>query len=181
MAFTVGQKLLASQLATIQGLVANGLSVPTGVGAIIDPYCTADTTVNNSTTLVNVTGLSASLEANAKYSMDGFIAYTSGATPDIKFAWTVPSGATGWWAAWSTSTAAAGTVGSVVSFWDTTFTAAQSAGGSDTLSGNCSCLPHAYVVTTNAGTIQLQFAQNTANASNTIVRAGSWLRFRRVA
>lgn len=165
------------------------MTIRPGALAVADdlPYsielmrCTADTTRNNSTTLLDATGLSLSLAANATYCFHGCLIYTSGATPDIKFAWTIPSGMTGWWALWPTVQAAAGTVGDVSCFWDTDFGAAQGAGGSDTLSGKCSVLPHGYVVTTNAGTLQVQFAQVTANASNTTVKIGSWLNFTRVA
>lgn len=144
-------------------------------------WCTADTTRNNSTTLLNVTGMSVSLAASGTYLVDGALAYTTGATPDIKFAFSTTGSPAGWWSLMPVTAGSTGTIGDIVAFRDTSFTAAQSAGGSDTLSGNCTCMPKAYVVTTAAATMQLQFAQNTANASDTIVRVGAWMRFTRVA
>jgi hypothetical protein len=41
-------------------------------------------------------------------------------------------------------------------------------------------VPHAYFTTTDAGTLQLQFAQATSNGSDTIVKTGSWMRVTRL-
>jgi hypothetical protein len=173
MAFVTGQRLTAAAL---------NAALTTDVGTDAFGYCTADTTVNNSATLVNVAGLSIALLANAKYVMSGALGYTSGATPDIKFAFSVTGSVTGWWALMPVTTGSAGTIGDLVAFRDTSFTSAQSAGGSDTLSGNACAMPRGYVVTGgSAVTLQVQFAQNTANASNTTTREGSFLRFLRVA
>lgn len=163
---------------------AGGSWVPaasTGIGGGPTAYGTADVTVNNSATLVNATGLVVALDANAKYVMDGALAYTTPATPDIKYAFSATGSPTGWWGLYPITAGSTGMIGDLVAFRDTSLTTAQSAGGSDTLSGNGLCLPHGYIATTTAATLQLQVAQNTATAVNTIAREGSWLRFRRVA
>lgn len=140
---------------------------------------TADTTRNNSTTLLNATGMSVSLPVGS-YTIDGAIGYSSNATADIKFAFSATGTYTGWWGAFGEYTTGVGTVGDLAGFRETVFTNVQLLGGADAGLGML-CRPGGYINVTVAATLQLQFAQNVANASDTIVRLGSWLRFTRVA
>lgn len=141
--------------------------------------CTADTTRNNNTTLLNVTGMSVALPVG-KYTFEGSLAYTTNATADIKFAMAVTGTFTGWIGYFGEYITGAGTVGDLAAFRETSFTNVQLLGGSDTASGNMLCRPGGYIDVTVAATLQLQFAQNTANASDTIVRNGSHLYFKKV-
>lgn len=138
----------------------------------------ADVTVNNSTSMVDGTGLSFPLLAGQTYHLDGWIFYTSGVTPDIKFAWTGPAGMTvNAWSMAAVPVAGSGFDGTApqvigdanlqASSGDATLALAVRPGG-------------VFVVGATAGTLQLRFAQNTANASNTILKAGSWLHLVRV-
>lgn len=161
-----GQEVLASTVTEIMGRSA---------------VKTSDTTVNASTTLVDATGLSLTLDADSTYILDSYIAYSSGATPDIKFAWTIPTGMTGHWALFGQTSSATGSVGSMDMRHATSFTTALAAAGSGSFSSLMVVLPRAYLVTDSAGTLQLQFAQNTSNASDTIVKTGSWIRCMKVA
>lgn len=139
------------------------------LGAVLSAK-TADQTVINSTTFVSDTELFLSVAANAVYILDGVIVYQSGTTPDWKMRWTYPTGLT------MTYTMLAQV---------TTFTAfVFSETGipvNDGTGGTFACTLQGTVTTSStAGTLQLQWAQNTANASNTLVRVGSYLSLSRV-
>lgn len=146
--------------------------------------CTATVSATSDTTLDNVTGMVLSLEANAVYALDAYIAYTAGETGDLKVAWTVPSGTTGHWAVWGLGVGATGsTVGDANGarpdgFGDANF---LSVGGANTDGGRVACHPRGYVVVAGtAGNLQLRFAQNTSNGTATTVVAGSWMRLTRI-
>lgn len=133
----------------------------------IRKYKTADETVNNSTTFQNDDHLFAPVEANAVYSLDLYVVYSSGATPDFKQVFTAPAGTTleasffdynGGAFAW----AATGALGSVTALAGTGANAPFIIRGTLFVGGT-------------AGTLQWQWAQNAANASDTIVRKGSRL------
>jgi hypothetical protein len=136
---------------------------------------TSDQIVNNSTTYVDVTGhgdaMALPVAANEAWLLWWMIRWNSGTTPDIKFAWTFPTG--GSLAADLVYLDAVSAV-SHQSLGTTTsptsdFTAAG--GTQDKLLP----LPMHYVNGANAGSLQLRMAQFTANASNTIVRTNSTL------
>lgn len=135
---------------------------------------TVNETVNNSAALQNDDALFVAVVANAVYDVKLVLHYTSGTTPDLKIGWTAPSGATMVWGGYLFSTASAFTatgnnaVGTVVAL-----------GG---LGADVSAVFDGTVVTsTTAGTLQLQWAQNTANASDSTVYAGSFLELRRTS
>lgn len=161
--FVAGQKLRPSQLNPY---------------VIFHALCSADTTKNANTTLGDITGMSASLEASSTYIFWGYVAYSTGSTPDIKFAFSVPSGATGHWALHGVSSGSTNP-GSLDATHATSFGATTLAAAGDT--EGLMVRPTGYIVTTNAGTIQMQFAQNSSDASDTTVKAGSWIAFQKVA
>ncbi len=146
MAFTAGQKVRASEI---------NRGVPTIIRA------TADTSVVSSTALVNATGLVAPVEASAHYWWRLLLLFNSAATPDGKVAWTVPTGADGWW----------GTVGQTVGVTDYGDSATLLIDGAFTLA----VLEGWLVTSSTAGNLQLRWAQNASNATPAIVRAGSML------
>lgn len=166
--FVGGQKLRASQLNFIAPVIARALS---------------DSSRTSTTTLTDATGLGLSLEASAEYAVEGYLAYTAGATGDMKVAFTAPSGATGHWAIYPIATASTGSIGDLDARRQTAFGAAttQAAGGSGSFSGDLMCPVFGYIKTTGAGTLQLQVAQNTSDGTATIIRTGSWLMAWRLA
>lgn len=172
MVFVAGQKVRASQLNT-------------GVTTLLG-YSTADTSVASSTTLVNATGVAISVEANATYMWDAYLAYNANEAADLKFAWAVPSGATGHWsemgvdASEDISTLGRGkvTAARFDAYGDAT--TGSSSGRDSTLI--MACWPRGYLVTAGAaGTFQLRFAQLASNATGTVIKAGSWVRAVRLA
>lgn len=141
---------------------------------------TADVVVNNSTTLTDLTGLSWSIGTGSEvWFFQYFGRVTSpNQTGDLKFGFgTMPTGATMSWGALATANA--------VQAGFTTVTTANSpsallaAGGTYSAgsAANTSGISLAGWVfgSTTAGTIQLQAAQNTADANNTTFLANSIL------
>lgn len=123
---------------------------------------TSDETVNNSSTLQDDDELFWSAAANAIYIVTGDIVINSGTTPDIKVAWTVPSGTTidGMYI-WNR-------VPKIAEFDESTTV------NFDTSTTDSNLLFTMTVVTSSsAGDVHLQWAQNTMDASDTIVRKGS--------
>jgi hypothetical protein len=129
---------------------------------------TANETVNNSATLQNDDALLWSVATNGIYHFDLNVAYSSGTTPDLKFAWTYPAGLTMTYSFYGYDTSGALIT---VSTLDQTSTAAL--GGTGAGDARAFRIVGYVAGTYSAGTLQFQWAQNTANASDTIVYAGS--------
>ena len=171
MAFTAGQKLRVSDLGGVTAL-GGGTS-----------RMTADVTVNNSTTVTD-SGLSLSVLANATYSVSLWLRYNTINAADIKLQWSSPSGTTGYWSlvghgSDSTTAAANVSVGVVCAVSD--IGTAKNLGGDSTGSLLLGTIGQGDLTTTTAGTFKLQVAQATANASNTVLRAGSRMILTRLA
>jgi hypothetical protein len=135
---------------------------------------TANETINNVGVLQNDDELLVAVEASVTYHMELRVSYTSGTTPDLKLAWTYPTGTTIRW-----SGVDADTAGAVRVAGNLTETSTPAICGSG---GDLMAVYTGMVVTSStAGTLQLQWCQNTANASNSTIYAGSFLTIKRVA
>ena len=138
----------------------------------------------SSVALENVTGLSASVCATSTevWQIEVQLAYTAAnVTVDIKFAWSVPTGATMLWATHQISNSNfffnPVTAGSAPdALWTE---ATQPISASAALTTGAFFRGWLYCSTTS-GTLQLQFAQGTSNASNLVIKKGSTAIFRRV-
>lgn len=172
MAFVAGQKVRASDL---------------NAGIPVLARATSDITVNNSVTQVNATGLVVAVEANAVYAFDGWIYYETNPTADIKFGVTGPSGysAVMSWRGPPVSTNPVVNQERINYIDSGAFAPGNySLGGDDEFTGSVWITAEPKGVITigaTAGSFQVIFAQNTANASNTKVKAGSWIRIMRLA
>lgn len=164
--FLAGQKLRAADLNDLLPLICRA---------------TADTSRTSSTTLLDATGLSVSLEASTAYLIDGYIAYDAGETGDLKVAFTIPSGATGHWSLFGIGTGTTGSIGDTTAVRVSALTSTCAVGGSAAFSSQLVALPRGYVLTSSAGTMQMQFAQDTSSGTSTTIKSGSWLRFTKVA
>lgn len=171
MAFVAGQKVRAQEL--------NDL--------VLGVVMTSDVTVNNTTAMTNATGLAIPLAANATYGLDGWLHWTSNPTADIRFEWSYPTGSTGWWAGIGPPANRTPIVNSerinYIDWGSVVLSAGLNFAGDDEFPADVyiSAMPRGYIVTSStSGTLQLRFAQATANASNTILRRGSWLRITRL-
>lgn len=144
-------------------------------------FKTATESVTSSTALQNDDQLFFSVAANARYTLEGFIIYDGATSGDLKLAFTYPAGATFEWSNYGNTGPAAGTsltdMNTVIQTND-----ARSVNATPTPSPpGLSLAPRGYLITSStAGTLQLQWAQDTSSATATRVRAGSWLRLMKV-
>lgn len=141
---------------------------------------TADQSVNNSVALINDTELAfATVAASATYEVTALLIGTSATsgTPNIKLGW-ASSGSTFTWSpnAQSTlmTTDSDGGTRSIFSNIGTT----RSWGVTNGLTTGAR--PFGILTTNAATTFTLQWAQNTATAENTTIKAGSWVLLRRI-
>lgn len=137
---------------------------------------TLDETVNNTSTLQNDNHMSASVIANAVYEMRMRAIVNGGTTPDIKFGWTYPVGLTmsvHFFEGSTPSTAASVLQGPGI---ETTVPAFSTIAADQII-----IIEGLVIVGANAGTLQLQWAQNVATASNTTVKINSYLLLRRLS
>lgn len=135
-------------------------------------------TVNNSTTLVN-TNLIIPVLANGIYRINTYLNFTGSATPDIKFNWSVPAGTTiQRFIAGPGTAASGGSTDFTTTSWrrltEVNDSGISAAGGGVNVSAFEFC--QAFIGVTS-GNIILQFAQNAANASDTILNGQSFVEF----
>lgn len=144
---------------------------------------------NNSAVLRDVAGLAFSAEVNGLYLVECFLAYHALQSGDIKFAWVVPAGTvqgdspiyTGsWWTAQGIDPASStGTPGSLDAALNLTLTGSHARSGDDAVP--VLACPVAFVqLGATAGTVKLQFAQQSAVVHDTTIRAGSCMRVSRL-
>lgn len=145
---------------------------------------TADQSVTSSTTNVNDTALALGVEADAEYVLTGLLLYSAHQDADIKCGWTGPTSAVMDWSCHAqtqagTTAISAGFVADRQAIGATTFPL----GGADATN---TVVMTAWIrgrldTAGTSGTLQLNWAQRTSNATSSIMRAGSWLMLERVA
>lgn len=145
-------------------------------------FADADTSRTSSTTFLDADGLVVELEANSQYAIDGWLAYDAGVTGDLKVQLLVPTGAGGTWGMYALSTTSTGSVGTVQANRAPVGSGnALTAGGSASSAGAMNALLRGYIATgDDPGELQVQFAQNTSNATATTIKAGSWIRAQKI-
>jgi hypothetical protein len=161
--YTAGQKIRAAELNALPQMYF----VETAV------------TKNNSAVFSNVTGLAFPAAINSRYFVELFIYYSTNTTRDIQFQWTYPTGATASWGADGTDQAAASNVGD--NNRQSLAISGIHAFAGDSIDSNCTPTASFLTDATHPGTIQLQFTQKSAGATDTIIRAGSCMRVTQLA
>lgn len=148
-------------------------------GAVI---MSTDVTVNNTTSFTDATGLSFAVVSGATYKFEAWLRYSSGNTPDMKFQPSSPSGTTGHWSliGYGRDVSPAIDVGSGAAFMVADIGTSLTVGGDSTGTALMACLATGYFITTAAGTFKLRLGQRTATASNTVLRAGSFMSLTRL-
>ena len=140
-------------------------------------YMAADITVAASTTYVNATGLSFAVAANHRYEWKAVLFYNAAAAGKLKFGWTAPALATMTYGLIGLDTTVTAITG-ITNFGY--LTAVNGVLGAPTAAANCFGVAVGTLQTgANAGTFQIQFAQNAASGS-TILRQNSTLIGRRL-
>jgi len=123
----------------------------------------ADEIVNNSSVIQDDDELLFTPTINTTYGFLIVILYASNATPDIKFGWSVPAGATMEW------------INSGQQSQPTTDeTATPNVGGTGATAHRMMIYRGRMIMAGTAGDINFQWAQNVANASDTTVFEGSY-------
>ena len=151
-----GQRITAALLNAIQPLSATRSSTQS---------------VTNSTTFMNDDTLFLSLQANATYRVEMELYYSGGTqgASDLNFKFTLPSGATG-----TAMIIRQNASGTFVGSSENNFTNATNAATAG--AGNIQALGfRGTLVTSSAGVLQLQWAQNTSNGTALIMAIGSSL------
>lgn len=133
--------------------------------------------VNNSTTLVNDSHLSWTVAANDVWHVQAWLLVDSATAADIKFGWTVPASATIQWGFVGADASANlpmwnGVIGAATAL-ATTGTVMQAGSGVGTVIGTG--LVGLVTVAGTGGTVQLQWAQQTATVADTKLRLNSCL------
>lgn len=129
----------------------------------------------SSTTLQNDTDLLSAVAASTTYNVDLWMIINTGTVPDFKFGWTGPAGATFDWSVQE------GTPGALAAVLQGPFTIASVPPINGAAADQIVVATGTLVTSVTAGTLRLQWAQNTSTASNTIVKAGSRLRLWKMA
>lgn len=145
---------------------------------------TANTDRPSQTTLADDPDLTTVLEANATYRVIFYLHYAALDAARFKTAWTVPSGAIGGRTAIG---ADQGVILSATSSGGTgrwgfhNYSTVCTYGTRDSLANLCSAVEEATLTTTSGGTLAIQWAQATSNATATRLAAGSSLRVERLS
>jgi hypothetical protein len=162
--WTAGQRVTAGLLSKMQTNLVRKL---------------ADQSITNSTTFANATDLAVILDANATYLLKLRASYSASTTGDIKFTWTAPSGAVVQRYVLGPATGVTDTTAATVQMRRRSTTASPA--GGDGTANFSTYQEDLSVQTTVGGAVQLQFAQNTIDATNaTTLRADSYIEYLRI-
>lgn len=135
----------------------------------------SSTVVNNSTVLTTVADLTMPVSATRQYAIDGCLIYTAATAADAKIQINGPTGATARIVTNALDTGAASAIGSRDA---TAYTigSPMALGGVGTGTTVAAHLTGRLSTSDAAGSLTLQWAQNTANASDTTLVLGSWIK-----
>ena len=136
-----------------------------------------DETVTSSTALQNDNDLVLAVPANVTYKFDCLVIYTGATGGDIKWTWAVPSGATLLYQCLHNEGGGTGLNNSTQAYSD--LNTLQAAGGASQV--EAVNMRGRMTTSSTAGNLQLQWAQNSSNATATIMRIQSNLTLQRVA
>lgn len=172
-----GHKVVDTETSQVLKLL-QGTGPSGGLWAEQTFYRSADQVFQSSTTLTNDNVFVVPVLANASYVFDGWFIYSSNATALFKCGWTLPASASGFWTTQaypSTIVASPGTIDAQIAALTTTKTLGLAAANTTAFApmGNI-------IIGATAGNVVFQFAQSVSTAVNTGMRAGAWLRVRRV-
>jgi hypothetical protein len=134
---------------------------------------TADQSVTSSVVVVNATDLGLTVAANEVWLCDWSLIYTGPTAGDLRIAFTFPTA--GEFAQYAVYPDGAGTLQSGAFFTGTSPTAELIFAVSQATVRNALSIKGHFVNGGNAGTVQLQFAQGTSNATATTLKQNSVL------
>lgn len=148
----------------------------------MEAWKTASLDRASTTTLADDPDLTLTLAASATYEVTFRLYYAALDAAKFKTAWTVPSGASGFRSAVGAGTASTDATAATTSrFGAHNFTTAITYGTRNHATNLCFAMETAVLTTSSSGTLALQWAQDTSNATATRLAAGSFLRVKRIA
>ncbi|MET7982516.1 hypothetical protein [Streptomyces sp. NPDC005281] len=145
----------------------------------VETYKTSDTTITSSTTFASDPDLQCTLAANSVYRVEMYLHFAALDAARFKTQWLVPASATGNRSCIGPDQGVilSGTSsGGTGRFGVHGFTTASTYGTRDSASNLCAAIEEAVVTTTTGGTLALQWAQATSNATGSKLGAGSYMR-----
>jgi len=172
-------------------LATAGSLTVSGVGQRTTKRRTTDATKTSTTTPATDTQLTFSVDANATYALDGWLKYSG--PGDFLMGWTAPSGTLGEWCGMGngttvvSGTAGGGTQQDATNSWGYTVRTETTDIASNRTYGGISTNTYAvfvratFRVSSTAGTLALQWAQGTSNATATTLYTDSYLRLEKVS
>lgn len=149
-----------------------------------EPFLTADAIpINNSTVLVTDPNLGAALPATGRFLWSLVLFYDSSTTADFKIAFTWPALATVKWGIVAASTAVSSGVGTGAWSTATVSGTSMAIGGSGVGTANTlmATVQGSILMGGTSGVLRLQYAQQVADLTNSVVRADSRMSVWRVA
>jgi hypothetical protein len=152
------------------------------MNALMHPIAdkTSDQSIASSTTLTNDTELAVTVAANEIWAFEWVLMIAANVTANAKIAFTFPTGGT--LALTGSGSDAAGTFTRFRQSSTTTPTTASTISGTAFYAvPDATVLQGTFVNGGTGGTLQLQWAQNTSNASATIMKRGSAVYGRKIA
>ena len=162
----------AAGSAVVAGRRDHTHGMPAGLAQYFDDV-TAQQTINDSTTFQTTT-ITRAVGADEDWAFQIYLIYNSGSTPDLKLEWSgIPSGGSGNWSALGYKASGAFDLQSNANLATDITAGGQGAAFAIVISG-------VYIGASASGTLQRDFAQNTANASNTTIDVGSWALFTQI-
>lgn len=138
----------------------------------------SDTSRNNTTSMTNDPSLALALKAGCTYAISGVIFYSgpTAGSSDLKFTFNPPPGNNGQYFVGHQNLSGA-FAGAFQNSWLDTVTANTNGVGTVM----CLAFQGINAIGASDGNLQFQWAQNTSNATNTIVKAQSYLVAQRIA
>jgi hypothetical protein len=162
---------------SVSKLGVSGPNIP------VDKVRTTDAAaINNSTTLVTDGTMQFAVAAAATYIIEGILIYDCAAAADLKMRFNYSGTGTGEFATPVLTTAATSSATNQGNFAARDINSNFACGGYGVGTGSLAALAYrGTLIATAAGTFSIQYAQNTADVSDLIVRAGSHLSYRQAA
>ena len=152
--------------------------MPASPSSITTKYKASDETVNNSDVLQNDNDIALAVGASEIWAFYVQLFYSSAtATPDFKFDWAIPSGATGFQEVHAFGAAGSAVAGEPAYITDLTIDTSLTTADTAMMI----ILEGVFRNSTNAGSLQFRWAQNTATVEDTTLITGSYGIFTKVS
>jgi len=177
---SIAAAAVSAQAASALNVVSNTVSALVAGSPDIYVVKTLDETLSSTSTLQDDNSLFFSVTSASMYAFDmRLILQAPGASTDWKFAWTVPSGVSVLWG-WAGEGGSQWFAGNPVGTPTALYTAADVADGGGAAAIHGRIGTGVIYTSATAGTMQLRWAPNAISAADSIVKAGSHIKYRKI-